>query len=528
MSEQQETLTIQQALDRAAQHYDKGHLPEAEDIYQQILRVDPKQHVALEMLGFIAQRTGRHDIAVDLISKAIAIKPDKADAHHNLGIALNALGKAEDAVASYRNALAINPELAETHNNLGITQCKLGNVHEGIAEYRGALAIRPDFFDAHVNLGVALCSLGKFDDAVILYQKALAIKPNHIVAHMNLGDALRGLGRLDEAIDSYQAVIDLNPDDADAHNELGNALRNLGKLEEAVTSYRKAIIVKPDFAMACRNEGSTLQELGRLDEAISSLEKANTTLSRANLLECIYASKEKEGFYQELEKITLDDNTNIGVAAVSAFASNQFDCADPYPFCPNPLDFVSVVSLNSVIGEDNTFVDAIRKQIYELELGSGNQSLLKSGFQSPPSLFVDPRGPIAELHEILRDEVAAYLSNHAASDCLFIKKWPENYSMSAWYVLMEQGGHLTMHNHPAGWLSGVIYLEMPKRKGNEASIELGLHGNNLPILNPDYPKKTYQGREGDLIMFPSSLFHRTLPFHSKENRLCISFDLIPA
>ena len=99
--------------------------------------------------------------------------------------------------------------------------------------------------------------------------------------------------------------------------------------------------------------------------------------------------------------------------------------------------------------------------------------------------------------------------------------------MSAWYVLMEQGGHLTMHNHPAGWLSGVIYLEMPTTKDNEANIEFGLHGNNLPILNSNYPKKTYEVREGDLVMFPSSLFHRTLPFHSKQNRLCISFDINP-
>ncbi len=245
------------------------------------------------------------------------------------------------------------------------------------------------------------------------------------------------------------------------------------------------------------------------------------------MLECIYARFEKDRFYRELERITAEDATNIGVAAISAFASNQFACADPYPFCSNPLDFISAKNLISAKRIDSEFLNAVRKQIFESELCGGNQSLLHAGFQSAPTLFVDSRGPIAELQALLKEEISAYFSQHAGSDCLFIKEWPRNYGMTAWYVLMEQGGHLTLHNHPTGWLSGVIYLELPSRKGDEANIEFGLHGNNLPILNQDYPKKTCRVTEGDLIMFPSSLFHRTLPFRSQQSRLCVAFDVNP-
>ena len=31
---------------------------------------------------------------------------------------------------------------------------------------------------------------------------------------------------------------------------------------------------------------------------------------------------------------------------------------------------------------------------------------------------------------------------------------------------------------------------------------------------------------GDIVLFPSSLFHRTLPFSGKE-RICIAFDINP-
>ena len=51
MSEQQQTLTIQQALDLALQHHTAGRLSQAENIYQQILQSHPDQPHALHLLG---------------------------------------------------------------------------------------------------------------------------------------------------------------------------------------------------------------------------------------------------------------------------------------------------------------------------------------------------------------------------------------------------------------------------------------------------------------------------------------------
>ena len=84
-SPDQQTLTIQQAIDLAVQHHNAGRLPEAESIYQQILQADPNQPVALHLLGVIAHQMGKNDVAFDLITKALAIKPDYAEAHNNLG-----------------------------------------------------------------------------------------------------------------------------------------------------------------------------------------------------------------------------------------------------------------------------------------------------------------------------------------------------------------------------------------------------------------------------------------------------------
>ena len=37
----------------------------------------------------------------------------------------------------------------------------------------------------------------------------------------------------------------------------------------------------------------------------------------------------------------------------------------------------------------------------------------------------------------------------------------------------------------------------------------------------------YKPKVGDLIIFPSSLFHKTIPFESKDERISIAFDMVP-
>ena len=41
------------------------------------------------------------------------------------------------------------------------------------------------------------------------------------------------------------------------------------------------------------------------------------------------------------------------------------------------------------------------------------------------------------------------------------------------------------------------------------------------------PEMTYKPKAGDLVFFPSSLFHKTIPFESEEDRQCIAFDMLP-
>ncbi len=270
----QKTLSVQQAINLAVQHYSAGDLAKAESIYQQILQSDPNHPVALHLLGVIAHQVGKNDIAVDLIGKALTAQPDYVEAYYNLGIVLKSQGKLDDAAAIYHKALDIKPDYLEVHSNLGNVLQDQGKLDDAAASYQMALAINPDNAVVNYNLGNVLKDQRKLDDAVASYHKALAIKPDFVEAYSNLGNVLKDQGKLDDAVANFQKVLNIKPDYAEAHNNLGIVLQDQGKLDDAVASYQKALAINPDYAEANYNLGNVLKNQGKLVEAVTSFHRA--------------------------------------------------------------------------------------------------------------------------------------------------------------------------------------------------------------------------------------------------------------
>lgn len=270
----QPSLNIEQTLQLGVQAHSNGRLPEAENLYQQVLRAEPRQPVALQLLGVIALQGGDNEGAAQLISKAIAIMPQYADAHNNLGNALKNMGKLDDALNSYHKAIAIKPDYADAHANLGNVLGDLGKLDEAVGSYQKAIAINPHSSDAHYNLGNAFQAQGKLDDALASYNTSLSINPNNAQAHYNLGLAHRNMGNLNKAISSLKNAIAINPDYFEAHNNLGICHHDLGQLDAALGNYKKALSIKPDAAEFHCNVGAVLADLQNFSAAEQSFLKA--------------------------------------------------------------------------------------------------------------------------------------------------------------------------------------------------------------------------------------------------------------
>lgn len=281
--------TIAEAFDIALEMHRAGNFPGAEQLYRQILDVEPRHSNALHLLGVLLHQQGQNETALQLIQRAIALDSTAPAFFSNLGEVYRALRRMDEAVAAQRQALRIDPNFVEAHNNLGVALDALGRYEEAVAAYQSALQLRPNFAQVHNNLGNALRDLQQLDQAIVCYQRALQLDPSFAAGYNNYGNAVQLQGRIDEAIALYHHALKLKPDFAEVHYNLGNALKDKQQLLAATECYELAARLKPDYAEAHNNLGNILHSLARRREALDHYRvalkvKPDYAEARSNLL----------------------------------------------------------------------------------------------------------------------------------------------------------------------------------------------------------------------------------------------------
>ena len=266
--------SIFEILKAAIQHHQAGRLKQAEELYHQILQIDPGNTDALHLSGVIAHQEGKHGAAVDLIQKAILNTPGRALFHNNLGLVFDALWKPEDAIDAFQNALQLKPDFAEVYNNLGNVLRDTGQIEEALKKFNQALRIDPDLPGTYNNLGNAMRDRGEINAAINNFNKALQLKPDYAEAYYNLGNTLRDSGEIDAAIEKFNKALQLKPDYAEAFNNLGNTLRDQGQIDAALKKFNEALRIMPDYAEAYINLGNALRDQGLIKEALKKFEQA--------------------------------------------------------------------------------------------------------------------------------------------------------------------------------------------------------------------------------------------------------------
>ena len=205
------TLTVQQALMRAAAACECGQFAEAERLCGAILQSQPAHFVTLYLLAIAQSRRGDFAAAISSCDKALVIHPNHAETLHMRGSLLQELKLFEEALASYDGALAVRPDFAESHDNRAVILHELRHYHEALCGFDRALAIRPNHAATLNNRGNTLHALQHFEEALASYDEALAIEPDRAGTFNNRGYALQELKRVGEARSSFETALALDP-----------------------------------------------------------------------------------------------------------------------------------------------------------------------------------------------------------------------------------------------------------------------------------------------------------------------------
>lgn len=453
------------------------------------------------------------------------------EAFSNLARLCNNSGRGAEAISLWGQALQLNPRHVESLILLGMALKAAGEIDKAELCYRAALDVQPGIPEALYNLGNLLQEKAQPVDAEQCYRQALVAQPQFPLAHYNLGNALRDQGRLEDAITHYRQATTQDSNLPLAHNNLGNALMHQDKLDAAIASYQRALDLQPDNADAMYNMGNALYLRDELELGRPWFARAGIKDWRARCLYADYKTGQQQAFTRELQASLAEAHNSPQIAALSAHNARNQGIPDEYTFCPKALEHIHHNNLQELSDAESPLRQALLDTIEQVEMSKRHQGRLHHGVQSAGNLFLRNDAPLQDLANLIRKQFVTYQKYFRDSACTLIREFPTDLEFeSAWYIRMQQGGHLDAHIHETGWLSGVVYLALPATgaNGNEGRLELGFHGDNYPILEEtEFPTTVLPVSVGDIVLFPSSLFHRTIPFRSDEERVCIAFDLKP-
>ncbi|HYF24092.1 MAG TPA: 2OG-Fe(II) oxygenase family protein, partial [Caulobacteraceae bacterium] len=100
----------------------------------------------------------------------------------------------------------------------------------------------------------------------------------------------------------------------------------------------------------------------------------------------------------------------------------------------------------------------------------------------------------------------------------------------AWSVRLKPGGFHKDHFHPEGWLSSAFYVETPDSALDSAEKQGWIRFGQPPFrTEPSLPAEHFvRPKPGRLVLFPSYMWHGTVPFTTDETRMTVAFDVVPA
>jgi hypothetical protein len=350
--------------------------------------------------------------------------------------------------------------------------------------------------------------------------------------YYNLSSAYLNLYNYKDSLFYARQYVNHNTNSLMGYLRLGELYSALGLAGERKMSYMMALSLDPENFAALKGLSETFRVESDSEGALKYLIQQKKTPRRdMNILEAHYKLGNKLLFNNKLLELNKEEVLLPLVACLSAHASVRFSQKDNYKFCPNPFNYIQHLSFSE--GELNkNFIEEVISVIEGYNFSYTPQNLLIKGTQTlgPGNIFNLKDNCIIKLKAFIEGRIQEYRNLYKTEDVGFFKKWPNSndYDLKGWIIDLKTGGSLKRHIHKEGWLSGSLYLRVPeKEKSNEGDIMFSLDGGVYPTDGKFYKDSIVGLTTGDMVLFPSSIFHSTIPFSAKESRITLAFDIIP-
>lgn len=514
-----------------------GRLEEARDAYKEALRREPgldpirvslvrcllamgafaeaeaeaaalaarrREVLPLTLLSEARHAQDKGEEALTAADEALRLAPADRSAMLAKARALGKIGRASEATDAYKRLRGAGFEAVE--EAIGAAQAMHASGES--AEAEALLAHSLTRWPNDAQLLSALCKLRWVNGVGADFAKpmlaAVAARPTDMRLRLACADLLQSSEQLAAAEQTLRDGLTHTPGDVVLLSSLGVVLDNAGRLEDAIAALDGALRGAPNDDRLHANRATVLIRLGRADEALAELApllKKQPDGQRLIAYEALALRLKGDPRYHALYNYeryvrTFELETPPGYSSLAAFNEELADRVTRlYGPAEHPLD---------------------------QSLRNGTQTSQNLAHASDPVI----RAYIAALDAPVRAYVEGLPDDPA--DPMGRRKATAYRIWSCWSVRLRGGGFHVNHIHPQGWISSSYYIKVPPPAPGDAPhagwIKFGEPNMPVPGCGPEL---FIEPTAGKLVLFPSYMWHGTVPFAEGE-RITMPFDVVPS
>jgi tetratricopeptide (TPR) repeat protein len=547
-----------------------GHLDEAERYFRSAIAYSFDEGGYYNDLGVVLQARGEYEEAVRVYRAALALVPqaeatrvnmvrclmdaetfDAAEAEARAYITARpgpeawtllsqvqrAMDRDEEALASTAEALKYAPRMRGLILNHATALDRVGRAKEALESYARLASSALDSAELALNYARALYADGKKQEAERILEQGAATWPGAAALHGALGRmrSLRAMGENATAL--VEAEIARRPDDLALRLACADVLHRGQHPQKALRIVDEALRRAPDTPALLNAMGILLDELDRPRDALTVLRRVaemapKSAPAKRNLLSVLIRSGQPDEALRIARALRAEDPNEQYLIACEALALRVL--GDPayqtfYDYerlvraydIQAPRGFFTQENFNAALA------DVLRRQ-HRVNAHPLDQTL-QHGSQTGRNLLTINEPNIAAFRASVESAIRDYISRLGeGADPVTARKRDRYRFSSMWSVLLQDGGYQPNHVHDRGWISSAYFVSVlpnAQRKDQRAGF-LKLGEPNRPLANCP-PEWFVAPMPGQLLLFPSYIWHGTVPFEGAE-RLSIAFDVAPA
>lgn len=504
-------------------------------------------------------RNGEARAALGRYGEAIRLAPDVAQYAYDAGMLAIQKGLEEEALPILRTSARALPNDARVHQLLGLIARALDELPVALPAFERAARLAPQ--DARIAHAHALTAMEAGVPAAALFDRARQLAPNDATVLLGRAAAQFAEGQGEAAVADMSAVVDQNPGWLAGHGTLARLRWMMGErdrltetLEAALARYPRDISLWGELIVTLTQAdrfADTLAVIGRgrsaagphlvfdVNEAVCLSELGEA--GRADALFAALPPSDDISVAVRHVRHLLRTGRPVQALAIAEPLATRADAGFIWPYISigwRMLDdprwhwLEGREGLIGVYDLDVGDLDALAGRLRALHIAT-HQPLdqsLRGGTQTDGILLRRADPEIRDLRraiaEAVRAHVAALPSHDAGHPTLGGPRAPLRFAGS-WSVRLRDQAHHANHVHPAGWLSSAFYVALPEEmegagNGHAGWLTLGAPQTELGLDLA--PFRMVEPRPGRLVLFPSTMWHGTVPFRSGE-RLTVAFDV---